>query len=57
MSALVVCPDCKRKLKVPDTAVGKTIRCPACKAVIPSASEPGAMSKPAMWTPPLALAR
>ncbi|HEY7155221.1 MAG TPA: hypothetical protein VH575_14765 [Gemmataceae bacterium] len=39
MSALVLCPDCKRKLKVPDTAVGKTIRCPTCKTPIPTVTE------------------
>lgn len=42
MSSLVVCPDCQRKLKVPVMAVGKTIRCPPCKALIPSVSEPRA---------------
>jgi hypothetical protein len=40
MSALVLCPDCKRKLKVPDSAVGKTIRCPTCKALLPPVLEP-----------------
>lgn len=40
MSALVLCPECKRKLKVPDTAVGKTIRCPMCKASIPPVTGP-----------------
>ena|SRR5260370_24599638 len=25
------CPSCGRKLRVPESAVGKTIRCPACK--------------------------
>lgn len=40
MSILVLCPDCKRRLNVPETAVDKTIRCPACKALIPPVSEP-----------------
>ncbi len=39
MSIHVTCPDCQRKLKVPETAVGKTIRCPACKVRIPPVSE------------------
>ncbi len=30
---LVNCPSCQRKLNAPDTAVGKQIRCPACKNV------------------------
>jgi DNA-directed RNA polymerase subunit RPC12/RpoP len=34
MSSSVVCPDCKRKLKVPETMRDKAFRCPACKAVI-----------------------
>ena len=29
------CQDCDRKLKVPDSAVGKKVRCPSCNAVIP----------------------
>ena len=28
------CPECKKKLRVPATAVGKRIRCPACSVVI-----------------------
>jgi hypothetical protein len=40
MSALVFCPDCKRTLKVPDSAVGKSIRCPTCKTLLPPVSGP-----------------
>jgi len=47
MSALVLCPDCKRKLKVPDTALGKSIRCPTCKALIPPVLEPATDSEDA----------
>lgn len=36
MNALVVCPECNRKLKVPESAAGKAIRCPGCKTVIPA---------------------
>ncbi len=34
MSSFISCPDCKRKLKVPETMLGKSFRCPACKTVI-----------------------
>jgi hypothetical protein len=39
MNALVVCPECKRKLKVPESAAGKAIRCPSCKAIIPASKK------------------
>ena len=39
MSSIIICPDCKRKLKVPESTAGKTFRCPACKSIIPSVVE------------------
>lgn len=39
MTSIVTCPDCKRKLKVPEAMAGKTIRCPACKSPIPADAE------------------
>ena len=27
----IFCPSCQRQLRVPDTAVGKTVKCPACQ--------------------------
>src|SRR5579871_6539599 len=39
MSALLVCPECNRKLKIPDSAVGKSVRCPGCQALIPAAKQ------------------
>lgn len=39
MSSFISCPECKRKLKVPESMVGKAFRCPACKAIIESESE------------------
>lgn len=38
MSSIIVCPDCKRKLKVPETMAGKSFRCPGCKAVLSTSS-------------------
>ena len=34
MPISITCTGCDKKLKVPDAAAGKKIRCPACKAVI-----------------------
>src|ERR1019366_3445827 len=34
MPISIVCTGCEKKLKVPDAAAGKKIRCPACKAVV-----------------------
>lgn len=35
MSISVECPECEKKLKVPVTAAGKKVRCPACKNAVP----------------------
>lgn len=40
MSSIILCPECERKLKLPDTMVGKSVRCPGCKAIIPATSKP-----------------
>jgi hypothetical protein len=32
MAAITACPKCQRQLKVPETLLGKTVRCPSCKA-------------------------
>lgn len=34
MPAIVPCPSCEKKLKVPDDAEGKKIRCPHCKSLL-----------------------
>lgn len=31
----ISCPNCRRTLRVADTAAGKRVRCPACTAVVP----------------------
>ena len=64
---LVQCTQCNKTLKVPDTAAGKRIRCPACSAVVdvplsalktPTASGSGVASQsPAAESPPLRKAR
>lgn len=30
---VVACPDCAKKLNVPETAAGQNVQCPACRAV------------------------
>ena len=30
---LIFCPDCQRQLRVPDSAAGKSVKCPACAKV------------------------
>jgi predicted Zn finger-like uncharacterized protein len=30
---LIFCPDCQRQLRVPDSAAGKPVKCPACEKV------------------------
>ncbi len=34
MPVIANCQECKAKLKFPDTAVGKKVRCPKCKGEI-----------------------
>lgn len=47
MPVAIHCPDCGRKLKVPDDVLGKKIRCPACKSpFIASAEEEEAIESP-----------
>lgn len=41
---IVTCGDCSRKLKIPDSAAGKKIKCPGCQSVI---RVPGDGSTPA----------
>ncbi len=40
MPAQIVCAKCGRKLKVRDEALGKAVRCPACKGVFVAAAAP-----------------
>jgi len=35
MSIAVVCPSCRKKLKVPDKAAGRKVLCPKCQGGIP----------------------
>jgi predicted Zn finger-like uncharacterized protein len=48
----VQCPQCSRQLGVPDTLIGKKVKCPSCQTVF-TAEEPGAAAA-APPPPPLA---
>jgi uncharacterized Tic20 family protein len=52
MPISVACPTCGAKLKAPDTAVGKKIKCPKCGSLIPvseadAGAAPGVTDEPA----------
>lgn len=40
MTTVIVCPECQRKLRIPEAALGTSFRCPACKTLIAPDSEP-----------------
>lgn len=46
MSIVVACPECEKKIRVADDALGKKIRCPACEAVFATRA-PSPAPKPA----------
>src|SRR5437773_7815439 len=46
MSNLVECPACERRLRVPDTLIGKKVKCPSCSQMFTTA-DPGNGSSPA----------
>jgi membrane-associated protease RseP (regulator of RpoE activity) len=35
MPFVIACPSCKAKLKAPDNAIGKAVKCPSCGSAIP----------------------
>jgi hypothetical protein len=43
---LVTCPDCNKKLKVPESVSGKKVRCPGCKAVVAVPAHPVVAAPP-----------
>jgi DNA-directed RNA polymerase subunit RPC12/RpoP len=36
----LTCPECGKKLNVPESAAGKKVRCPGCKTVVPVPNRP-----------------
>lgn len=47
MPLTLTCPECHRKLKVPETAAGKKVRCPECQAAFRAEAEEGVADRPA----------
>jgi predicted Zn finger-like uncharacterized protein len=47
MPEIVQCPECQRKLKVPDNLLGKKVKCPTCGATFTAASEAAPEPAPA----------
>lgn len=43
MAETLLCPSCARTLAIPNGAMGRRIRCPACGAVIDTAAPPQAI--------------
>src|SRR5271165_7143472 len=41
MPVITSCPDCGRKLRVPDQLIGKLVRCPGCKVAFKAAADAG----------------
>jgi predicted Zn finger-like uncharacterized protein len=39
MPEIVTCPNCSRKLRVPDNLLGKTVKCPECKQAFAAQAE------------------
>jgi hypothetical protein len=47
MPAVVGCPTCQTKLKVPDGTTAKALRCPKCKGIVPLAATASPAAPPA----------
>lgn len=43
---LVTCPECRKRLSVPEGALGRKVRCPACKGVVAVLGRPPTESGP-----------
>jgi len=42
MPVVIACPSCKQKLKAPDAAIGKAVKCPGCGGAIKVPAQAGA---------------
>src|SRR5260370_8844628 len=51
MPQIITCPDCGRKLRVPDELVGKKVKCPDCKVKFTGGITTKPDSKPARTAP------
>jgi predicted Zn finger-like uncharacterized protein len=46
MSLIIDCPSCQRKLRVPDTLLGHSVKCPTCTTTFTAQSSPASDSAP-----------
>src|ERR1700674_5512656 len=46
MPEIIQCPQCDRKLKVPEDLLGKNVKCPTCGATFTAAAAGGAPAAP-----------
>jgi hypothetical protein len=47
MPEIITCPDCQRKLRVPDDLLGKKVKCPGCSVMFTAGGAPSKVSRPA----------
>jgi hypothetical protein len=47
MPEIITCPDCQRKLRVPDALLGKKVKCPGCSVMFTAGGAPPKVSRPA----------
>jgi predicted Zn finger-like uncharacterized protein len=50
MPAIVDCPSCNRKLRVPDELLGRNVKCPTCSTTFQASASPSSVVPPP--TPP-----
>jgi len=51
MPAIVDCPSCNRKLRIPDELLGRKVKCPTCSTTFDAVASPAAGAPPVPSTP------
>ncbi|MBL8796645.1 MAG: hypothetical protein JNM56_22275 [Planctomycetia bacterium] len=52
MPAIVDCPSCNRKLRIPDELLGRKVKCPTCNTTFDAVASPSGGAPPAPPPPP-----
>jgi hypothetical protein len=47
MPVIVSCPECEKKLRVPDNLIGKKVKCPGCQGMFTASADAGDEDEPA----------
>ena len=47
MPVIVSCPECEKKLRVPDNLIGKKVKCPGCQGMFTANADAGDEDEPA----------